>query len=276
MRSYCTILPIAVPLLACIGLALGGCMFGSVRETDSLPDRDTLERDQLMLHSDFPLPRHHRLVDELVAQRQDIADKLQLPVSDEPIQLYLFQDAERFRSYMQEHYPHLPERRAFFVESDTRLAVFAHWGDHVAEDLRHEMAHGYLHATVHGLPLWLDEGLAEYFEVDRGRHGVNEPHIDLLWDRLQQQQWQPDIGRLERLVRLEDMEQIDYAESWLWVHFALETTNLRLNLLQNYLARLRMKGEAPPLERYLFEAEPNCSQQLIAHLALLGKRLNEE
>ena len=77
------------------------------------------------------------------------------------------------RSFFRDRYPDFPKRRAFFVETDTQLAVYAQWGDRVAEDLRHEVAHGYLHAIVPSIPLWLDEGLAEYFEVPRGQNGLN-------------------------------------------------------------------------------------------------------
>ena len=42
----------------------------------------------------------------------------------------------------------ISQPRAFFVESDTRLNIYAYWGDRVAEDLRHEVTHGYLHAMV--------------------------------------------------------------------------------------------------------------------------------
>ena len=95
----------------------------------------------------------------------------------------------------------MPTRRAFFVESDTRLAVYAHWSDRVGEDLRHEVAHGYLHSMVPGLPLWLDEGLAEYFEVPRGNNGLNRPHLELLSDMMQYNGWQPNLERLAALTR---------------------------------------------------------------------------
>ena len=38
--------------------------------------------------------------------------------------------------------PGFPERRAIFVETDVELSVYAHWGEAIAEDLRHEVAHG--------------------------------------------------------------------------------------------------------------------------------------
>jgi hypothetical protein len=93
--------------------------------------------------------------------------------SAEPIGVSV-RDADSYGQFLSKRFPSVPSRRAFFVESDTRLAVYAHWSDRVGEDLRHEVAHGYLHSMVQGLPLWLDEGLAEYFEVPRGNNGQPE------------------------------------------------------------------------------------------------------
>lgn len=255
--------------LACgVTLLAAGCLFRQTRP--ELPMREGLVRDQLVVHSDFDLPRKHRLLDELAAQRGDLATKLQLPTSDEPIHVYLFDNDKQYRAYIEQHYPDLPNRRAFFVETDTKLNVFAHWGDRVAEDLRHEVAHGYLHSVVPGLPLWLDEGLAEYFEVQRGHLGVNQPHIDLLTKRFARDEWTPNLPRLEQLVFADEMTQVDYAESWLWVHFLLETTPERLKIIQDQLARLRIAGSAAPLSATQLKSEPSLQRELIQHLKSLA------
>ena len=163
MRAWKLLLFTTLPLWV-------GCVFS--RDVVTLPADDALVRDQLVIHSDFALPRHHRLVEDLVARRGDVVEQLRLPASDEPIHVYLFDSSERFRRFMTRHHPEFPDRRAFFVEGDTELNIYAYWGDRVAEDLRHEVTHGYLHTMVPHLPLWLDEGLAEYFEVPRGRAGT--------------------------------------------------------------------------------------------------------
>ena len=113
----------------------------------ALPDKYTVTLDQLVIHSNFPLPSQHRLLQEINAERVDVSNKLNLPVSDETIQVYLFKDAEQFSDFIRLKYPNFPDRRAFFVETDTRLAVYAYWGDRAAEDLRHEVCHGYLHSV---------------------------------------------------------------------------------------------------------------------------------
>ena len=212
-------------------------------------------------------------MDELRGQREDLADLLGLPTSDEPIDVYLFDTAEQFGAFIRTQYPLLPPRRAFFVETDTRLAVYAHWGDYIAEDLRHEVAHGYLHSVVPRLPLWLDEGLAEYFEVARGQQGVNRAHVAELNHRIATSAWRPDLNRLEQLVTINDMTQVDYAESWAWVHLMIESSSESKSELQGYLRRLRRDGTAEPLSETIKRTLAPADDRLIRHVEGLQRRL---
>jgi hypothetical protein len=223
----------------------------------ALPLRHEIIRGQLVIRSDEPLPQHHRLIDELVAQRSELLSVLGLPGSNEPISVYLFSSAEHFKAFMRARYPDLPDRRAFFVEKDTALEVYAHWGDRVAEDLRHEVAHGYLHSVVPRIPLWLDEGLAEYFEVPRGLNGVNRPHVVQLVQRLQEG-WQPNLRRLEALSAPSEMDQIDYAESWAWVHLHLNSRPEHTEVLRGFLKDIHeTPGNAAPLSARITSAWSN-------------------
>jgi len=236
----------------------------------TLPDRYTVVRQQVMMHSDFPLPENHRLLESLCTQRADLAQRLGLPACDEPIHVYLFENAERFKGFIRLHHPEFPDRRAFFVETDTRLCVYAQWGDRLGEDLRHEVTHGYLHSVVQNLPLWLDEGLAKYGEAPRGRHGLNRAYLDMLLSRLQQGAWQPDLRRLEQIAPPRDMNQQEYAESWAWVHFLLESGPENLGLLRAYLAELRREGSAEPLSRRLERALGQPQRAWIEHVRSLA------
>ena len=44
-------------------------------------------------------------------------------------------------------------------------------------DLRHECTHALLHAVLPAVPLWLDEGLAKYFEVQRASRAYGHPYL---------------------------------------------------------------------------------------------------
>jgi hypothetical protein len=243
----------------------GGCV-GPINSPLTLPNQHTLVRGQLVVHSDFPIASHHRLLDELTAQRADMGRLLALPGSDEPVHVYLFDSGERFAGFMKLHYPQFPFRRAFFLETDTRLAVYAQWGDRVAEDLRHEVAHGYLHSVVPNLPLWLDEGLAEYFEVPRGSHGLNRGHLERCLTRLHHGHWQPDLPGLDRLDPAAEMGRDQYAEAWAWVHFLLHSRPEHGDLLRRYLAELRRDGSTEPLSARMGQIFDRPGDALAAHL----------
>jgi hypothetical protein len=257
-----------IALAICLLAATIGCV--RWKSDVSTPVANNVVLGQLVVLSDFPLPQKHRLLEELAAQRMAQSTKLALPVSDEPIYVYLFPTVDKFKAFVRSHYPGFPDRRAFFVESDTRLMVYAFWGDHVAEDLRHEVAHGYLHAVVRNLPLWLDEGLAEYFEVPRGTRGLNKPHVDDLKSSLARG-WRPDLRRLEALQSVDQMTQLDYAESWAWVHYLSETSPERLEFLRSYLKRLGNEGAAEPLSLGLREKHPDYDRRLAEYIEWLGQ-----
>ena len=255
-------------LVAITGLVVvcGSCRLLPVPKSAALAPENKMTAGQLEFRSDFPLAKDHRLVRELTAEREDVHHTLGLPYTNEPIHVHLFSDATRYGEFLQQHFPSVPSRRAFFLRTDTKLEVYAHWSDRVAEDLRHEVAHGYLHAAGLALPLWLDEGLAEYFEVPRGHGGLNRPHLQLLSDMTELDGWRPDLAKLEALTDAAQMDQRHYAESWAWVYFLLESEPQRRELLLSYLTDLHEQGATPPLSRRLarehFEPETTLTEYL--------------
>src|SRR6476661_5713260 len=139
-----------MPILFAVQLLVAGCrglpqpitLSPPVKgpSSSSLPDAYRTPVRQLVFHSDFPLPADHRLVRELTTEREYVNQTLGLAASNEPIDVYLFRDSERYQEFLKRNFPSVPSRRAFFLETDMRLAVYAHWNDRMAEDLRHEIA----------------------------------------------------------------------------------------------------------------------------------------
>lgn len=248
--------------------AISGCAL--YRGGVPIPEGRELLRDQLVIHTDFDLASGHPLLAELDTLREEISSRLALEPSREPIHVYLFKAAPRYQAYVAQHYPHFPSRRAFFIETDTKLSVYAHWGEHAEVDLRHETAHGYLHSMVGNLPLWIDEGLAEYFEVPAANQGLNRPHVDLLIAEHRNGSWQPDMRRLEELTTAGELTQRDYAEAWLWAHLLIETTPERRQLLSGYLRSLRPGMAHPSLLDELHHQEPRPHAAILQHLEQLA------
>ena len=82
-------------VLLCV-LAAAGCAT-IAKNPPTLPERYRVVREQLIVHSDFPLATRHRLIEELIARRYDLSEQLGLPLSNEPIHIYVFGDADRPR-----------------------------------------------------------------------------------------------------------------------------------------------------------------------------------
>src|SRR5262249_28227348 len=157
--------------------------------------------------------------------RDQVCRELQLPLGTRDVYVYLFEDRERYERYMETRWPQLPKRRAFFIADERRLGggedllVFTDWSDRVRQDLRHELTHALLHSGLKAVPQWLDEGLAEFFELPPEQKGVNDAHLAHL--RRGMLGFRPDMARLERLTELEQMTPAEYRESWAWVHLML-------------------------------------------------------
>jgi hypothetical protein len=209
------------------------------------------------------------MLDDLVKRRQDIVDLLRIPVSDEPIHVYLFESESTFNDYMKRKHPLFPSRRAFFVKSDTALMVFAWWGSRIAEDLRHEVTHGYVHSAINDIPLWIDEGIAEYFETPRANSGFNSPHFHLLIDRYDSGQWTPDLPRLEKLRNAGALTQMDYAESWLWVHYLMHHDVETAMLLQKHLEDIEQNPATASTLDELLSRHNHDATELLSHLEYL-------
>lgn len=242
---------------------------------DRAPFRSAIEpaatAGQLVFHGDAPVGRNRRLLDELAAQRTVIADRLALPMIEAPVHVYLYADESTYHREMSARFPNFAGRRALFVEDRGELAVYAHWSEQVADDLRHEVAHGHLHAASAHLPLWLDEGLAEFFEVGAARRGFNRPHVDYLLGQLDAGGWQPNLARLESLANAADMTRLDYAEAWLWVHFLLESEGNMTTVLTDYLAELQITDAPVPLSAHLARRLANPEAALVEHLRNVGQ-----
>lgn len=239
------VIRLALTCLACCCLwASSGC--APLELPARLPSQTVFSQSNLLIHSDFALLPGHRLLDQLPARKSELATALGLELAAEPIAVYLFADEATFARYARQNLPGFAGRRALFVKTDTRLMVLAHWQDQLGEDLRHELTHAYLHATLPWLPLWLDEGLAEYFELAPQAKSLHARHVYHLAQEFKAGRWQPGIERLENFQDPSQFQETQYAESWLWVDFLLSTTPERLQLFQNYAAELRNSSSPQP------------------------------
>jgi hypothetical protein len=228
-----------------------------------------LTQGPLVIHADFALWPNDQIIAELAAEQALISERLGIAPGDAQIHVHLFADEAAYRRVVAAKFPEFSNRRAIFAETGGQLAVYAHWNERVAEDLRHEVAHGYLHAAVPSLPIWLDEGLAEYFEVGDCGRGLHADHIALLRSEYSAGRWRPDLARLEGTYSAAGMRQIDYAEAWLWVHYMLDSSDASREILKRRLAELRLAANTASLSAELRRESPNLEVAILRHLDAL-------
>lgn len=238
------------------------------------PSRHTIRLSQYAFHSDFELKRDLPLFTELGSLRDHVYRELQLPESTSLVQVFIFETRERYERFMKVRYPDLPKRRAFFVaqphnsgSAGEDLLVYTYWGERVREDLRHELTHALLHSVLKDVPLWLDEGLAEYFELPTERGGINVQHLELALRG--GTPLKPNLARLEQLSQVQQMTPAEYRESWAWVHLMLHGKPEAKKVLLAYLQQLRTNPTPGPLQPKLAAVYPSPDEALERYLVQL-------
>ncbi len=239
----------------------------------ALPSRKTLRVSQFLFSADFALRKDLPLFKELEALRDQIYRELQLPAANTVVQVYLFEDRERYERFMRSKYPDLPKRRAFFVAQPRSvggedLLVYTYWGDRIQQDLRHELTHALLHSVLKDVPLWLDEGLAEFYEMPASWKGTNYQHLEAI----RRGGFQPNLARLEQLSKVEQMAPPEYREAWAWVHLMLRGKPEAKTVLLNYLQQLRTNPNPGPLGPRLATVYPSLEEALGQYLAQVDAR----
>jgi len=253
----------------CLVLAFGCRHTQEMRPLITPPSKHSVRSDRLLVQSDFRLPKDHPLIADLIALRGQVSAGLQLPAQQDEVVVYLFDNETEYTQYLNATYPGLPNRRAYFVGTPRELSVYTYWGKRIQEDLRHEYTHGLLHASLKRVPLWLDEGLAEYFEVIGPEPGrVNGDYARNLMTLLGNG-WRPDLKRLEQLDKFEQMQRIDYQEAWAWVHFMLHGTPDGRQVLGDYLQELRIDSDPGLLSERLHATIPRLEDRFLSYLGSL-------
>jgi hypothetical protein len=263
-------------LLAGCSLFKAGFTSSDKTEKDpalALPGKHSCRVSQYVFYYDFELKKDNPLFQELSALRDQVYKELQLPTASSLIQVYLFEDREHYERYMLTKYPELPKRRAFFVAQPhgvggEDLLVYTYWGDRVQQDLRHELTHALLHSVLKAVPLWLDEGLAEYYELAPDRPGTDQTHLEQI-RRGSTDGFKPDLARLEGLTEVEQMNPAEYREAWAWVHLLLRDKPDARAVLLDYLQQLRTNPKPGPMQPRLAEVFPALDEALDHHLTRL-------
>ena len=247
---------------------------------DAMPDRakadarwpDERMAGAFLCHADFSLTNYTHLIDEMAQLQRDLVRTLGIDEPREQIHLFLFNHKATYSSYLEMHFPNLPSRRALYIKERGPGMVFAYRSDEFEVDVRHEGTHALLHADLAVVPLWLDEGLAEYFEAPYDQRTFDHPHLaEMKWQLSKMNlaariKSYPSLERLEELRDLKQMGAAEYRQSWAWVHFMLHGSAEAHEELTRFLSDIRAATPPGKLSDRLRHRIPNLEQKFTEHM----------
>jgi hypothetical protein len=225
---------------------------------------DEYQVGQFSFHADFPLASYHNLLNSLPQLQTQLVQMLGIQPSHERIYVFLFDKRSTYQAYLREYFPDAPTRKALFIKARGPGMVFAYRGEDFETDLRHECTHALLNAALPMVPLWLDEGLAEYFEVQPHLRSQGSPHHRSV-------AWSARLGRIPRIEELEalrDMSQMgrtQYRHAWAWTHFLLHGPSDAREELVRYLADIQALTPPGQLSRRLRHRIPDLERAFADH-----------
>jgi hypothetical protein len=227
---------------------------------------DTRQVGPFTFQATFSLAPYEKLFAELPELQRELTRTLGVPPARQPIYVYLFADEQEYKAYKEQHFPRVPYRSALFILEGGSPGVYTYRKADMDVDVRHECTHALLHAALPVVPLWLDEGIAKYFEVPAGQRAFDHPYFDdVKW------KWSLRLGMVRTMESLEhrnelsEMDAADYRYSWAWVHFMLHGPKAAHDALVEYLACYQKYEPAGKLSSRLADVVLNPNEQMIQH-----------
>jgi len=201
---------------------------------------------RVVCESNFPLETSTDVTAEITQLQEDLVGYLGVPEAKEKIELCLFRDKGSYVQFISDVFPGAPlDRPALYVKEFGRPGVLmAPRDDRMILNIRHEMTHAYLNAALRNVPIWLDEGLAKYFEIPPGERCFRNPYLKNASEGVYGLFGAPpSLARLEKLTRVDQMRPREYRESWSWVHFMIHYSPETQRALSLYLKSLRPEAQ---------------------------------
>ncbi len=172
----------------------------------------------------------------------ELRELLDVEPNGKPIQIILFRDQGSYLRFLANTIPQSRQRKAIFYRNGDVYQVYAYRSRTLITDLRHEVTHAILHQHLPFLPLWIDEGLAEYLEEPEFSRSDSSRTKTTRWKA--RVGWSPSLKALENIPNAESMDADDYRDSWAMTCLLINESEGSRDALRDYLAVIH-KGEAP-------------------------------
>jgi hypothetical protein len=199
------------------------------------------QRGSLLMYSEFEVDTE-RMWAELGEVDSELSEATGIRATAGRVEIVLFASRQSYLQYLSASVPQAAARRAIFLKNGEISQIYAYNSRSLVVDLRHELTHVRVHQHLPYAPLWLDEGLAEYFEEEEAARPRSSRREAVRWKA--RVGISPTLSSLERIRSAESMGAEEYRNSWAWVCFLINDSAVSRQVLQNYVRQIH-RGEAP-------------------------------
>ena len=186
------------------------------------------------------------------------------------VNVLIFSDHQQYFSHLEKTLPTAPKRSSLFIVRSGQPTILAVQGETLLQDLLHEAVHSLNYLTFRNaaMPLWMDEGLAEWAEDSAEQQ--TRIHGKALQQLLGgQRTLLPELISLVALEKIKSStraDAVDYAASWAWCRFLLSEKYGCRGVWNRYLQDIRGGQQAGRLNHRLSLTVPDYEKRFLRFL----------
>lgn len=241
---------ISIPL-ALLAFAAGGC---------SVTPRPVVRTRHAVVRCMTGAPAARLVAAEVDPAVESIARFLDIDPPLDPVTLYVFPDAAEMRDFLARHCPYRRKSHATCFETPYGMVATLYLTRDTAATLgllRHEMTHYVLASRFYDMPVWVDEGLAWFFQAGEPYGRVYPVAVERLRRILKEET--PSLARLVRIPMGRRIVLDDYARSWALVYF-LYRRDGGIGRIVEYLRRVHSGPKALTAFKEVFGKTPEAME----------------
>jgi hypothetical protein len=160
------------------------------------------------------------------------------------VHILVFDSRRSLDEYLHRYYPGLRAANSMYIRDQGPGLILTWFHADWLVDVRHEATHALLHAKRASIPLWIDEGLAEYFEYPSGSSSGDSfaikshpVHTKLIHTQLRFGQF-ANLEEQERWDPNKRLSNQQYRDAWGSVAFLLNHSDQSKNEFRFYVKDL--------------------------------------
>lgn len=242
-------MPLQLRLLL-LAAALQLCLSPPGLAADRASEIRTIGSIDFVADASFTDARLKEIAGHISAVQRQLSDELGLPPVAGPLRVLIYSSRRDYFLGVRSFIPAISwsdtaGRHGIFLLRDGVPYLFLCDSAELASSVRHETVHAILNTHCRGLPIWMDEGLAQCYAQPDGSHYSERAAAALKAGWLHP--GVPDESQLARLKEMRDMTPRSYAAAWQCVYERLErdggVADLREVLKQSLAARGQTRSD---------------------------------